>query len=109
MLEKTNDVAIQDDNPFNACKLNREPLADMLTKLIKTITQPFVLRISSPWGTGKTTFIRMWSQKLRTEGHPCIYYNAWKNDFTDNPFISFVSEIDSFINKEFKKDSPVRS
>lgn len=109
MLEKTNDVAIQADNPFNACKLNREPLADMLTKLIKTITQPFVLSVSSPWGTGKTTFIRMWSRKLRNEGHPCIYYNAWKNDFTDNPFISFVSEINSFINDEFKKDSPVRS
>jgi DNA polymerase III delta prime subunit len=109
MLEKINEVQINSEKPFDKCKLQREPIAKMLSKLAKTISQPYVLSISSPWGTGKTTFIKMWSELLKKEHHPCIYFNAWENDFTDNPFISFVSEINSFIEKEFKEDDPVRS
>lgn len=95
------EIEIPPDNPFKNDKLEREGVAANLSKIVKTYTGPLVLSVNGPWGYGKTTFIKMWKQSLENNGHPCIYLNAWKNDFSNNPFFSFLGEIDQFI-KEFK-------
>ena len=33
----------------------------------------------------------MWKASLEASGYHCIYFNAWENDFSEDPFISFVS------------------
>lgn len=84
---------IPDDNPFAEDQLDRKQSAEILTQFISTIREPFVLAIDSPWGTGKTTFINMWLSYLKIQGFPCLYFNAWENDFTDDPLISFIGEM----------------
>lgn len=97
MLRKNTDLKIDPENPFKEDRLHRLDSAENLTQLIRTISQPFVLSINAPFGTGKTTFIKMWETKLRKEGQACLYFNAWENDFSDDPLISFIGEIESYI------------
>jgi predicted KAP-like P-loop ATPase len=86
------------DNPFDDNDvLNRISSAEILTQLISTIKEPFVLAIDSPWGTGKTFFVKRWMLYLRGEGYPCLYFNAWENDFTDDPLVSLIGELEANI------------
>jgi len=109
MLKKPEVIDIPTDNPWVLDKLDRGTAAENLTSLVRSLTQPFVISITSPWGTGKTTFIKMWEQQLIAENQPCIYFNAWENDFSENPLISFISEIESYIKLNFKDDTPIQA
>lgn len=91
---------IPTDNPFAEDQLDRKQSAEVLTQFISTIREPFVLAIDSPWGTGKTTFINMWLSSLKIQGFPCLYFNAWENDFTDDPLISFIGEMKACLDTE---------
>jgi len=94
MLEKPADIDIPKDQPFVNDQLHRQPCAQNLTTLIRTLKQPFVLSVNGSWGTGKTTFIKMWRQSLENDGHLCLFFNAWENDFATDPIVSFISEMD---------------
>jgi hypothetical protein len=97
MILKNSYPEIDLKNPFLNDKLKRAYIADNLTQLVKNITNPFVLSINSPWGTGKTTFVRMWNQKLVNENIPTIYFNAWESDYSEDPIFTFISEINTSI------------
>src|SRR2546423_5429406 len=86
-------VEIPEDSPFKNDLLEREQNAKVLSQFVARLTEPFVLAIDSPWGSGKTTFLRMWLQSLRNQEFPCLYFNAWENDFSDSPLISLIGEI----------------
>ena len=105
MLKKLPELEIVKSNPFINDKLARFECAENLTNLIQATSEPFVLSINSPWGNGKTTFIKMWAQYLTNRGHPCVYFNAWENDFSDDPLISFISEIEHYIEEQAFPDS----
>lgn len=96
-----NDIEIYKDNPFKNCKLGREKIARSLTKIIKNINvdNGFVISIDSPWGTGKTTFIDMWKALLEKEEENiiCVKFNAWDNDFYNDPLISLIGEFKEYI------------
>lgn len=77
------------DAPWALDKLNRKWVADNLTHLVRSISRPVVLSINGPWGYGKTSFINMWRADLERQGHVCIYFNAWQNDLSRDPLISF--------------------
>lgn len=109
ILQKMNEIEIPECDPWRHDKLDRGPAAEVLTALIRTITQPFVISMSAPWGMGKTTFIKMWSQQLIKEKHPCIYFNAWENDFTDSPLVSFMGEMNQYIQKHFQGRTEITS
>lgn len=91
------------DNPFALCKLEREPYAKVLTDIVSTYADGFVLAINNDWGAGKTTFIRMWEQDLQNQGFKTVYFNAWENDFNSNPLIPFMSEFNSLIKSDDDK------
>lgn len=98
MQIKPPQIRIPEDNPFFEDALNRKESADVLTQMISTIQGPFVLAIDSPWGTGKTTFLQMWMPLLKKKGYPCLYFNAWENDFSDDPLVSLIGEIEAGLN-----------
>lgn len=83
------------ENPFKDCKLNREKYADVLTGIVNAYSDGFVMSINSDWGTGKTTFVRMWQMKLKADEYPTIYFNAWENDFSNNPLVALISEFET--------------
>ena len=100
------DLEIPATNPFANCKLEREKYADILTNIVNSYSNGFVLAINNKWGTGKTTFVKMWQQKLINEGHKSIYFNAWENDFENNPLTAIMGELKSLTksanNQKFK-------
>ncbi|HMZ07632.1 MAG TPA: P-loop NTPase fold protein [Anaerolineales bacterium] len=93
MLQKNPELTIPLNNPFQNDKLERDKVADNLTLLVESTTQPFVISVQAPSGWGKTTFIKMWKTQLESLGHICFYFNAWENDFVNDPLIAFVGEI----------------
>lgn len=87
------ELEIDSEKPFNNCKLGREPFAKILTEIVETFADGFVLAINNEWGTGKTTFVKMWRQHLSNEGFQAIYFNAWENDFNNDPLVAIMSEL----------------
>lgn len=100
MKIKHNEIEIVEDNPFANCKLGREPYARVLTEIVNTYADGFVMAINNEWGTGKTTFVKMWQQQLKNEGFQTIYFNAWENDFDSNPLVALMSELKNIINSK---------
>ena len=107
---------------FENDKLNRKKYADFLTEIItnsgkyKRISDSNAMSIAidSGWGTGKTTFVEMWKDELEhlvdengNEKFAVIKYNAWKNDFAEEPLESLIYTI---INHEiFNKENEIKS
>ena len=87
---------------FENDKLNRGKYAAFLNNLLEnngkykrdTDSESFTIAIDSAWGTGKTFFLDMWKEELeKDDKNIVIYYNAWKNDFSDNAFESLAYTI----------------
>lgn len=93
MKIKAPQISIPVDDPFKNDLLNRRENAEILTQLISTIEEPFVIAIDSPWGTGKTVFIKMFMQYLKNQEFSCLYFNAWENDFNEDPLFSLIGEV----------------
>lgn len=68
-----------------------------------------VISIDSEWGTGKTTFVKMWKQYLENMKYETLYFNAWESDFVDDPFIAFVNEFADILKEHPKLDSFVQA
>ncbi|MEZ4803066.1 MAG: P-loop NTPase fold protein [Gelidibacter sp.] len=101
---KLYEIEPEKDNPFGNCKLEREKYADVLTSIIDSYPFGFVLGINNKWGTGKTTFVKMWEQKLKNNGHQTVYFNAWENDFEDNPLTALMGELKVLTKKSTEKE-----
>lgn len=93
MLVKKSDITISESSPFANDILNRSESARVLTQFIHTLREPFVLAVDSGWGSGKTTFLKMWNYALTAKGFHCMYFNAWENDYRDDPLLAFLGEI----------------
>lgn len=101
MKIKHEEIIPDKEDPFAKCKLKREPYASVLTDIVKNHKDGFVLAINNEWGTGKTTFVKMWKEQLEDKGFRTIYFNAWENDFDNNPLVAVMSELKTLTdNKE---------
>lgn len=92
MISKLGDVDIKTGHAFDGCKLNRKKYAEILTQIVSQYNQGCVLAINGEWGTGKTTFVKMWKQYLEDDKFHTLYFNAWENDFISDPLIGFIGE-----------------
>lgn len=86
-------MEINPENPFQFDLLGRKEEIENLTSLAINVNSPAVIAIDSRWGTGKTTFIKMWEQYLISESISVLYFNAWETDFSDDPLVSFLGEM----------------
>ena len=87
------DVEVPEDDPFRNDLLNRKPSIETLTGLLSALEGPCVLALDSEWGGGKTTFLGMWAAYLRNEGFAVAEFNAWKTDFSGDPFVALSSRL----------------
>jgi len=59
-----------------------------------------VVSLNAPFGSGKTTFLRMWKDQLDSRRQSdadvpmCILLNAWEDDYSGDPFLSLVDAIE---------------
>lgn len=98
MILKHKELDIPQGEPFKFCKLNRFTYAETLTTVLRNYADGFVLSLNNPWGTGKTTFVKMLQGHLNNEGFTTIYFNAWENDFNADPLVALMSELGSLTN-----------
>lgn len=92
MICRTKEIEIPQDNPFLNCKLQREAYAIILTKVISQLEEGGVLSICGEWGTGKTTFVKMWEQQLKNQNFQTLYFNVWEHDFMSDPLIGIITQ-----------------
>ena len=108
-------------NSTNSCwkedRLGRKEDAEFLTTYLRNRFNlsheisshgSFVLNINAEWGFGKTYFLQNWSDELAAMNFPVIYFNAWDSDFSGDPLLSFISEIDSQLTPFLKKSPKAR-
>jgi len=93
------EIEIESGKPFANCKLGREKYANILTDIANAYSNGFVLAINNKWGTGKTTFVRMWQQDLKDKEYQTVYFNAWENDFENNPLTALMGELKTLTKK----------
>lgn len=94
-----NKTFIEKDN------LNRKEeakfLVNYLTKRyeVKEEKDSFVLNVNAKWGYGKTFFLNLIKEELKSKNYEVVHFDAWENDFTKEPLLAFFSEINSSLEK----------
>lgn len=98
------EVEIPQDDPFKYDLLGRREAVEVLTPIISSVAGPCVLSVDAPWGSGKTTFLKIWAQYLRNRGFPVVSFNAWETDYSADPFVAISAELTSAF-RDFTDDS----
>lgn len=100
------EIEVKPNAPFENDALNRQRFASILNSVIGVYSDSgIVLSLNGEWGSGKTTFVRMWRQQLIDNGYKTLYFNAWKTDFYDDALSAILGELKSeFPNSEHIKD-----
>jgi len=98
MQIRHSELEIPLNDPFKNDALDRKKLEPPLTQFITQSSGSFVLALDAAWGSGKTTFLKMWKTKLTDAGHACLYLNAWQTDFAKEPLVAIVGELTKAIN-----------
>lgn len=104
MSYKLPKIEIPSVNPFINCKLNRETYAEILKTIVLTYKDGGVLALNGKWGTGKTTFVRMWQEYLKNNYITTLYFNAWESDFLIDPLIGLLGELNQVKSNVYRKN-----
>ena len=85
--------------PWSDDKLGRQEIADRLTGIVRGQEAPFVISVDGRWGTGKTFLLRRWAQDLQNQGSEAIYFNAWEDDFNDDPLLAIIGQLSEYFDE----------
>jgi hypothetical protein len=99
MITKLDEINPTKDEPFKYCILKREKYAEILTSIINNSDSGFVLAINNKWGSGKTTFVKMWEKHLEKEGFKTVFFNAWENDHEKEPLVAILAVLKNLFQK----------
>lgn len=88
-------LEIADEEGFSSAKdlFGKSDLANGMSNLVATVEDPLVIAFDGQWGSGKTTFLKMWAGELRKAGHPVIFFDAFANDYVEDAFAALAREI----------------
>ena len=100
MKIKHQEIEIPSENPFKNCQLGRKKYAIVLTDIVKSYADGFVMSINNEWGTGKTTFVKMWKQHLENNEFKTLYFNAWESDMESDVLVALISELKVLMDKK---------
>lgn len=88
--------------------LERRDVGKQLSDLLEKIEDPLVVALDGPWGCGKTYFLKRWvgAHTIENGGKATtIYFDAFANDFLDDPLIALIGAIGDRLPKD--KTSPI--
>ena len=95
---------VSPDHPWQDDALDRSEVAGSLTNLVKDQESPFVISLHGGWGTGKTFLLRRWQVELDKAEFKSIYFNAWEDDFCDDPLAAIIGQLsEHFAEDNFKE------
>ncbi|KGF62071.1 KAP family P-loop NTPase fold protein [Pseudomonas lutea] len=83
---------LEQQTPWAKDCMDRQRVAKFLTRHLDQSPHIKVLNINSEWGSGKTFFVTEWQREAK-ENRVCVYFDAWKHDYTGDPFVSLVATI----------------
>lgn len=89
-------------------------LTDYLEKryqssLTNQILDSFVLAVNAEWGFGKSYLLQNWQEDLKSHKFVVVHFDAWKNDFSQEPLIGFISEIETSLKEQLKQSSKAQN
>ncbi len=105
-LIKIKQYTVSKDAPFADDFFKRQQLIESIANLANRLEEPLVLGLNAPWGHGKSTIIQRLKAHIANEFQNdigLIHYDAFKNDYMSDVFISFVSSIDNFLKSNIEK------
>lgn len=84
---------------------DRKIFSTNLTNLLLSTEDSLIISINAKWGEGKTTFVKKWQDDLASNDiFIPIYFDAFKNDFASDAFISLAVTIQKAIQNYNKKN-----
>ena len=92
---KLTEPDVSAEEPWSDDVLERAQIAAKLTNLIRDQSAYFAISIHGYWGTGKTFMLKRWQKDLENQGLMAIYFNAWEDDFCDDPLLAIIGQLDS--------------
>ena len=100
---KLSEPVVDTNDPWADDLLARQDIAAWLTNLIATQEPPITISLQGQWGTGKTFMLRRWQKQLENEGFKAIYFNAWEDDFCDDPLLAIVGQLSDYFKEGYLK------
>ncbi len=97
---KLDEPEVSPDDPWGDDVLNRAQIAGRLTNLIRTQSVPLVVSVDGYWGTGKTFMLKRWQKDLENQGFRAIYFNAWEDDFCDDPLLAIIGQLSEYFDED---------
>ena len=94
MKLRPTEIQILPLDPFAEDLLKRDKVCKTLTNLVQSSPEGLVVAIHAPWGAGKSTFLRMWRHHLAAQGFRTLAFNAWETDFSDDPLVALIGELE---------------
>tara|TARA_R110000823_G_C15925613_1_gene499024 strand:- start:695 stop:2137 length:1443 start_codon:yes stop_codon:yes gene_type:complete len=97
--------------PCSADFLERHKEIENLTPVLINAKSPVVVGIDAPWGGGKSTFIDLWRCYLSQadEKYESIYLNAWESDFSEDPLLPLLAQIDRWFSSRTDESNGKRA
>lgn len=105
---KARSLVVNPEAPFEGDLLGRQHEIENLTLLLRNMDPPMVLAVNGRWGAGKSTFVQMWASHLRRHHYPVLSFNAWTTDFSEDPLVAFLGEMNRNLD-DYLKDKGAAS
>ncbi len=95
-------ISFDDDTDILKRKSFWEWLANLI---INSENESLVISINAKWGEWKTDFLKRWNNYLKNDRElNTIYFNSFKNDYIEDPFIALLGEVSNvFSDKGIKE------
>lgn len=90
---RSDEIVVAVERPFENDRLGREPFVKATADLLKAIREPFVIALNAPWGSGKTTTLRLLEPNLTAAGVTTVSFNAWEVDDATDPLVPLVATL----------------
>jgi hypothetical protein len=107
VIKKHKIIEIPQENIFKNDKLNRKQTIVNLSEFIIDSNDSLTLAINAKWGDGKTTFVKLWQEYLNKKEIKSIYFNAWQYDYSNEPLIVLLGELNQYILDNYHDDNVV--
>ena len=80
-------------------KLDRKKSGERLANMIAGQTGPLTIGLNGRWGEGKTFFLKRFQKQYEIKGGHAVYFNAWQDDFLNDPLLSLVCQLRDTLEK----------
>lgn len=89
-------IKLYNDGFKEICKFGRASEGKKLSALVEKFSQPMSIALDAPWGAGKSVFLKCWVGAHSKENGGTantVYFDAFRNDFMDDPLIGLTASI----------------